>query len=73
MKKGKGLKVGDLVTLRSGGPTMVVQGVENCIENNEYVRMITCRWIADDGRAAFRDQFHEALLTQVDSKGRERK
>ena len=52
-------KVGDLVKLRSGGPTMTVKTVPNALDFDEG-RPYRCQWFA--GKKAETEVFPEASL-----------
>jgi len=44
---GRGIKVGSVVKLKSGGPTMTVEAVYRNVAKEVYV---SCYWLAEDKR-----------------------
>jgi uncharacterized protein YodC (DUF2158 family) len=54
------IKVGDVVSLKSGGPKMTVEGIKN--------KKIKCRWFDNINERGYCDVFVEQTLKELESK-----
>jgi len=54
------IKVGDVVSLKSGGPKMTVEGIKN--------KKIKCRWFDNINERGYCDIFVEQTLKERESK-----
>ena len=56
-------KIGDLVTLKTGGPSMIVTEVKKGVYDGVEKVRVSCEWM--DGNAHFDDEFFATSLKRT--------